>query len=272
MTPTVFASLAGVDLLQADASMRNGLPVDYLRSLSTHHHPHLDGLVLCGAGLLLDPTVSDESDVASPVAVPLFDVEVEDGELSDDDLFIPGGVKPSGGDYIEPADGLSRRRPPVPRDKPLPDRSAPGTGSDSDPHSASETSSSEGSDSDSHSVSDTSSSDGDVNDENRDRFGDVAKLVRAGPQTSDFCKCPENETPDLVAVCRDCVRDLTRGELPVCALANHNVWGEVPAQLQGLSCSEEMLISLVRHRIYVRYHHLPPVALLLSLIFRPSVL
>jgi hypothetical protein len=62
-----------------------------------------------------------------------------------------------------------------------------------------------------------------------------------------------DQSPDLVAVCNACFKDLSTGELPVCALANHNLYGEIPLELQGLSCSEEMLISLVRHRIYVRY-------------------
>jgi hypothetical protein len=259
LTPEAFASLPGVDLLQPDAVMREGLPSECLGALSTHGHSHLDGLLLCRAGLLLDPTGSDESDVPVEVASARSDVEVEDGDLSDDDQFIPSGVLPPGGHYIEPVDGWEQRRRPV---------SPAETSSDSSTASST-------ADSESQSVSDTSSSDGDVNEENRDRFGDVADLLRAGLQTSEFSQCPVGATPDIVAVCRSCVSELSKGELPVCALANHNVWGDVPAELQGLSCSEEMLISLVRHRIYVRSHpcpcSVPPPRVPPSLFFLPSL-
>ncbi|KAI0039581.1 hypothetical protein FA95DRAFT_1503947, partial [Auriscalpium vulgare] len=52
---------------------------------------------------------------------------------------------------------------------------------------------------------------------------------------------------DSGLICKDCLRCLKKGTVPVTALANGNWLGDIPSVLQGLSWAEKMLISRVCH-------------------------
>ena len=52
---------------------------------------------------------------------------------------------------------------------------------------------------------------------------------------------------DLTNICKTCHASLTKGKIPLMALANGNWVGKVPEQLSDLSFAEQLLVARVRH-------------------------
>ncbi|KAI0694720.1 hypothetical protein C8Q76DRAFT_634118, partial [Earliella scabrosa] len=62
--------------------------------------------------------------------------------------------------------------------------------------------------------------------------------------------------PHCNDICTSCLKELQNGKLPVDSLANGLWIGEVPPALQGLSWTEKMIISRVKHNMCIVKVHM----------------
>ncbi|KAI0735663.1 hypothetical protein C8Q76DRAFT_611778, partial [Earliella scabrosa] len=89
---------------------------------------------------------------------------------------------------------------------------------------------------------------------------DMNLLVPDGPVTRKERVSSDDAIEDITGpvvlqgcnkVCLSCLKDLRCGKMPSDSLANGLWIGEVPPQLQGLSWTEKLLISRVKHNICI---------------------
>ena len=72
------------------------------------------------------------------------------------------------------------------------------------------------------------------------------------PSDSYYRAVTADETPSVVALCSSCRKDLQADIRPLFAMSNHQWFGPVAPCLLALNRVEQLLVSLVRHKIYVR--------------------